>query len=125
MKRSVSVFGSTGSVGVNTVDLLTRQGGAEAYDVVALTGAANVELLARQARQLNAKFAVTASDNHLEALQELLSDHPCKVLCGEDGLRVVAQHETDWAMSAIVGAAGLAPTLELAKSSNTLALANK
>ena len=70
MKRSVSVFGSTGSVGVNTVDLLTRQGGAEAYDVVALTGATNVELLARQARQLNAKFAVTASDNHVETLRD-------------------------------------------------------
>ena len=125
MKRSVSVFGSTGSVGVNTVDLLTRQGGAEAYDVVALTGATNVELLARQARQLNAQFAVTASDNHLETLRELLSDHPCEVLNGAEGLCTVAQYETDWAMSAIVGAAGLAPTLELAKSTNTLGLANK
>ena len=124
MKR-VSVFGSTGSIGVNTLDLLWRQGGAEAYELVGLTGAQNTALLAEQAKALNAKFAVTADPTCEKDLRDRLTGTPTEVLSGSEGLLTVANMNTDWAMSAIVGAAGLAPTITLASSTQVLALANK
>ena len=69
MRRRVSIFGATGSVGQNTVSLLEAQGGAEAYEVVALTGAGNVALLAEQARRLEARVAVTADPDRLAELE--------------------------------------------------------
>lgn len=125
MRRRVSVFGATGSIGCNTIDLLNRQGGREAYDVVALTGAANVELLAQQARRLDAEFAVTADATRLADLTALLEGCRTRAMAGPEALVTAAAEDVDWAMSAIVGAAGLAPTLALARSARILALANK
>ena len=70
--RRVSVFGSTGSIGCNTIDLLRRQGGAATYDVVALSGGRNVTLLAQQARELRADIAVTAYPDCLNLLRQAL-----------------------------------------------------
>ncbi|MEM9269595.1 MAG: 1-deoxy-D-xylulose-5-phosphate reductoisomerase, partial [Pseudomonadota bacterium] len=123
--RRVSVFGSTGSIGVNTVDILAHQGGAEVYDVVALTGAGNVELLAEQAKSLRARVAVTAHVNCYQPLKEALSGSGIEAAAGEDALAQAATEPTDWAMSAIVGVAGLRPGLEALKTGATLALANK
>lgn len=125
MRRRISIFGSTGSIGANTVDLVDRQGGAEAFEVVALSGAGNIELLASQARSLHARYAVTANDALKGELEDLLAGTQTKVLAGPQGLVDAAGMETDWAMSSIVGAAGLAPTLALAQSTGMLALANK
>ena len=61
--RRITIFGATGSIGENTVDLITRAGGAEAFDVVALSGGRNVARLAEQARELRADLAVTAFDD--------------------------------------------------------------
>ena len=127
MTRKVSVFGSTGSIGVSTVDLLTRglaQDGA-AYDVVALTGGRNVQLLAQQARALRAGIAVTAHDACLPQLRELLAGTGIETASGPDAIAEAAQRPVDWAMSAIVGAAGLPPGLAVLKQGATLALANK
>lgn len=125
MRRKVSIFGSTGSVGVNTVELVVRQGGTQAYDVVALTGASNIDLLVDQCRILRPGIAVTADPTREAELKHRLADQNISVLAGPEGLITAASAETDWAMSAIVGAAGLAPTLALAKSTDVLALANK
>ncbi len=125
MKRRVSVFGSTGSIGVNTVDLLSRQGGSANYDVVALTGGYNVDLLANQARTLGADIAVTAHDSELGALQNALAGTGIECAAGAQAIADSALRPTDWTMSAIVGAAGLLPGLNALRHGGILALANK
>ena len=123
--RRVSVFGATGSVGRNTVALLEAQGGPEAYEVVALTGSGNVALLAEQARRLRARIAVTAEPSRLAELEAALAGSGTRAAAGPEALVAAAGEPVDWAMSAIVGAAGLAPGLELARHGGVLALANK
>ena len=121
--RRISVFGSTGSIGQNTLDLINRN--KDLYDVVALTGGANVEQLAEDARRFGAKIAVTAYEHLLPTLRELLDGSGVEVAAGPSALLEAANRPVDWAMSAIVGAAGLAPSLELLRQGSTLALANK
>lgn len=125
MRRKVSVFGATGSVGRNTVSLLEEQGGAEAYEVVALTGAGNVALLAEQARGLRARIAVTADRARLPELRDALAGSGVAAAAGPEALIEAAAEPTDWAMSAIVGAAGLGVGLRTAEHGGVLALANK
>ncbi|MFY0691360.1 MAG: 1-deoxy-D-xylulose-5-phosphate reductoisomerase [Paracoccaceae bacterium] len=121
--RTVSIFGSTGSIGENTVDLIARA--PERYDVVALTGGRNVTRLAEQARALNAKLAVTAHDDCYAALNDALAGSGIEVAAGAEALLEAADRRADWVMSAIVGAAGLAPGLRALRHGTTLALANK
>ncbi len=125
MRRRVSILGATGSVGCNTVALLDAQGGAEAYEVVALTGSGNLALLAEQARRLRAGVAVTADPARLPELEAALEGSGTRAAAGPEALCAAAAEPVDWAMSAIVGAAGLAPGLELARHGGVLALANK
>ena len=123
MTRKVTIFGATGSIGVNTVDLIARA--PENYDVVALTGGRNLTLLAEQAVALNADLAVTAHDTHFGELKDMLAGTSVEVAAGRAGLAEAAARKADWTMSAIVGAAGLVPGLEALKHGTTLALANK
>lgn len=121
--RRVSILGATGSIGQNTIDLIRRDRGA--YDVVALTGARNIELLARDAIDLNAQIAVTADAGQYAALKDLLKGSGVTAAAGPDALVEAAQRPSDWIMSAIVGAAGLAPGFAALEQGTTLALANK
>lgn len=123
MARRISIFGATGSIGQNTIDLIARA--PQEYDVVALTGADNIETLARDARRLNADIAVTANDHLLDDLRRALGDSGVEAAAGAAALRDAAARPADWVMSAIVGAAGLAPGIEALKQGATLALANK
>jgi len=123
MARRISIFGATGSIGQNTVDLIARA--PQDYDVVALTGGANIALLAQQARQLNAEIAVTAYDDQLEALRAALAGSGIEVAAGAKALCEAADRPADWVMSAIVGAAGLYPGFAALRHGGTLALANK
>lgn len=125
MRRRISIFGATGSIGKNTIALIEAAGGAEVYDVVALTGSGNVALLAEQARRLRARVAITADPTKREALAEALAGSGTRVEAGPEALVAAASEPVDWAMSAIVGAAGLAPSLALARHGGVLALANK
>jgi 1-deoxy-D-xylulose-5-phosphate reductoisomerase len=125
MRKRVSIFGSTGSIGCNTVDLLRHQGGAETYDVVALTGGSRVDLLARQARELDAEIAVTAYPKHLKTLRQALEGTQIKSAAGPEAIAEAAARETDWTMSAIGGCAGLKPGLISLAHGGVLALANK
>ena len=111
--KKVSIFGATGSIGQNTIDLIARA--PDAYDVVALTGASNIAQLAEDAQRLNAQLAVTAHEHLLDDLRDALSG---------TGVEAAAR-PADWVMSAIIGAAGLAPGVEALKQGATLALANK
>ncbi|WP_069299404.1 1-deoxy-D-xylulose-5-phosphate reductoisomerase [Neptunicoccus sediminis] len=121
--RRVSVFGATGSVGQNTLDLIARR--SDEFDVVALSGGANVDLLARQARALRAEHAVIAQENLLPDLRDALAGSGIKASAGRDAVLAAAAVPVDWAMSAVVGFAGLEISLAIARNTKTLALANK
>lgn len=121
--RKVSIFGATGSIGQNTIDLIRRA--PEAYDVVALTGGANIAQLAEDAIALRAEVAVTAYEDRLHDLRAALEGSGVEAAAGQAALVEAAARPADWIMSAIVGAAGLAPGLEALKHGTTLALANK
>ncbi|WP_171121385.1 MULTISPECIES: 1-deoxy-D-xylulose-5-phosphate reductoisomerase [unclassified Ruegeria] len=121
--RKVSIFGATGSIGQNTIDLIGRD--PSAYDVVALTGGAKIEQLAKDARRLNADLAVTAHEDRLGDLRDALAGSGIEAAAGQQALTEAAARPADWVMSAIVGSAGLPPGLEALKQGATLALANK
>ena len=123
MSRRVSIFGATGSIGQNTIDLIARA--LDDYDVVALTGAGNITQLAQDARNLGAQVAVTAHEHLLGDLRSALSGTGIEAAAGEQAIKEAAGRPVDWAMSAIIGAAGLAPGVEVLKQGATLALANK
>ncbi len=118
----VSVFGATGSIGESTFDLLARRDDIQA---VALTGGRNVARLAEQARSLGAEIAVTAHDDCYAALKEALAGSGVEAAAGTQALIDAADRPADWVMSAIVGAAGLAPGFRALAQGATLALANK
>ncbi|WP_299731342.1 1-deoxy-D-xylulose-5-phosphate reductoisomerase [uncultured Tateyamaria sp.] len=121
--RRVSIFGATGSIGQNTIDLIARD--PDAYDVVALTGASNIAQLAADAIRLKANVAVTAEEDRLEELRVALAGSGVDAAAGQGALIEAAQRPADWVMSAIVGAAGLQPGICALEQGATLALANK
>jgi 1-deoxy-D-xylulose-5-phosphate reductoisomerase len=124
-KRRISILGSTGSIGVNTLDVVNQLGGREAFEVVAITGNSNIALLADQAKACGAKLAVTADDRQYGALKDALSDSGIEVAAGREALIEAGARPSDWVMAAIVGTAGLAPTLAAAERGADIALANK
>ena len=119
--RRVSVFGATGSIGQNTLDLLVPG----EVEIVALTGGANIDRLAADARRFGARVAVTAHDDRLEDLRAALEGSGVEAAAGQGALLEAADRPADWVMSAIVGFAGLAPGLRALRHGGTLALANK
>jgi 1-deoxy-D-xylulose-5-phosphate reductoisomerase len=124
-KRSISILGSTGSIGTNTLDVVRHLGGRDAFDVMALTGAGNIELLAEQAVAHGARLAVTADESQYIALKDALSGSGIEVAAGQSGLLEAAEMDAQVVMAAIVGTAGLAPTLAAARRGADIALANK
>jgi 1-deoxy-D-xylulose-5-phosphate reductoisomerase len=125
LPRRISVLGSTGSIGVSTLDVLEQAGGRERFEVVALTGMGNVALLAEQAVRMGARIAVTADEANLGALKSALSGTGIEAAAGRDALIAAAGEPADWVMAGIVGLAGLAPTMAAARAGATIALANK
>ncbi len=121
--RRVSILGSTGSVGCNTVSLIAAA--PERYAVEALTAHRNVQRLAEQARQLKPKLAVVADDGGYLALKAALAGSGIEVAAGHASVVEAAARPSDWVMAAIVGAAGLAPTLAAVRRGALVALANK
>lgn len=123
--RRLSVLGSTGSIGVSTLDVIEQLGGRDHFEIMALTGNGNLDLLAEQARRTGAKLAVTADESQYVALKDLLSGSGTAVAAGTSGLDEAADMNAGWVMAAIVGTAGLAPTLKAAARGADIALANK
>lgn len=121
--RRVSILGSTGSIGCNTVKALLAA--KEQFSVEVITAGANVSLLAQQAIQVKAKRAVIADEACYAQLKELLSGSGIEVAAGEKAVEEAGAIPSDWVMSAIVGAAGLKPTLAAIRQGTTVALANK
>jgi len=121
--RTAVVLGSTGSVGVSTLDLLNRV--KAEVEFLAFTAGRNVTLLAEQARRWRPRFAVIEDESLLEELRSRLAGSGVEAAAGPAAIVEVAGGGADWVMSAIVGAAGLAPTLAAARAGSTIGLANK
>lgn len=124
MTKRVSILGVTGSIGANTVDVIEGWG-REAFETVAVTGHSNIAGLADAARRLRAEVAVTADPARLGDLRDALAGTGIEAAAGEAALVEAASRPADWVMSAIVGAAGLRPTLAAAAQGATIAQANK
>ena len=121
--RTISILGSTGSVGESTLDLL-EQAGAD-VEVIALTGGRNVARLAEQAKRWRPRQVVIEEERLLPELRERLNGSNIGAAAGAAAIREAAAIGADWVMSAIVGSAGLAPTLAAARAGSVIALANK
>lgn len=125
-KQRVTVLGSTGSVGVSTLDVIARH--PERFEVFALSAATKVDELLAQCAQFSPRFAVMASAPHAALLSEKIKQNGLKtrVLTEVDAIEKIASHEeVDAVMAAIVGAAGLGPCLAAARAGKRLLLANK
>jgi 1-deoxy-D-xylulose-5-phosphate reductoisomerase len=123
LPRKVTVLGSTGSVGVSTLDLF-EQAGTE-VEIVALVAGRNAELLAEQALRWRPQIAVVEDERALPRLRELLAGSGVATAAGVAAVTEAATRDAQWVMSAIVGFAGLAPTLAAARAGAVIALANK
>ncbi|MCE9651417.1 MAG: 1-deoxy-D-xylulose-5-phosphate reductoisomerase [Parvibaculum sp.] len=122
-RRSVSVLGSTGSIGVSTLDLIERD--RERFDLVALTAHKNVASLIEQARRLRPQFAVIGDLLLYDELKAGLEGTGIEVGAGRDAVIEAALRPAEWVMAGIVGTAGLAPTLAAVRRGAAVALANK
>ena len=121
--KTVTVLGSTGSIGKSTVDLLLAN--RDRYRVLALVGNRNAALLAEQARLLRAELAVCFDEAMHPQLRDALAGSGVRTACGADAVLAAARMGADWTMAAITGAAGLAPTLAAVEGGKQIALANK
>jgi 1-deoxy-D-xylulose-5-phosphate reductoisomerase len=121
--KRVTVLGATGSIGENTLDLIGRNPGA--YEVVALTACKNAPRLAQLAIQHRAKLAVVADPDYYTDLSVALSGTGIETAAGPKALLEAASRPADWVMAAIVGVAGLKPTLRAVGQGTATALANK
>ncbi|HBO94223.1 MAG TPA: 1-deoxy-D-xylulose-5-phosphate reductoisomerase, partial [Gammaproteobacteria bacterium] len=124
--QNITVLGSTGSIGVSTLDVLRQHRGR--YRAFALTAHTNVDDLFRQVLEFMPRYAVLLEDSRAEELRNRLrqAGSDTEVLAGMDGLVAVAEHaDVDQVMAAIVGAAGLLPTLAAVRSGKRVLLANK
>ncbi|WP_319773986.1 1-deoxy-D-xylulose-5-phosphate reductoisomerase [Breoghania sp.] len=117
------ILGSTGSIGCNTVDLISHH--RDAFEVVALVANRNVQRLAEQARALRARRAVVADASCYGALCEALAGSGIEAAAGPEAVVEAAVMSADMVVAAVVGAAGLAPTLAAVRAGRTVALANK
>ncbi len=122
MTKNISVLGSTGSIGVQTLDVARMH----AIKVSALTANTNVELLEKQAREFRPEMVGVLDENVAKKLKIALADTNIEVVGGTDGILAAAQYDkADTVVNAIVGVAGLLPTLAAIKAGKNLALANK
>ena len=122
----ITILGSTGTIGVNTLDVISRH--PDQFHVVALTAKTQVDRLLEQCKKFNPEFAVLESPDAAEHFEKKIkaTGLPVTVLSGNEGLEQVAGHDhTQYVMAAIVGAAGLRPTLAAARRGKRILLANK
>lgn len=121
--RRISILGATGSIGESTLDLIGRD--PSSYRVVSLTGGHNVTRLAELAVRHHAECAVIADAARYQGLRDALAGTGIEAGAGDEALLDAASRPADWVMAAIVGAAGLKPTLQAVRQGTATALANK
>ena len=122
MTKTVSILGSTGSIGRQTLEVVEQL----PIKVAALTAGGNVELMAQQCRKFRPELAVMATPEAAEALRDALGTQKLRILSGMEGLLAAAEHEqADTVVTAVVGMLGLRPTLAAIAKKKRIALANK
>ena len=124
MSRRISILGSTGSIGTSTLDLV-RRAEPETFEIVALTANTNAKALALQALEFRPEIIALANPDNAAELETRLRGEGIEIVTGEQGVIEAASRAADFCMAAIVGAAGLYPTLEAVKQGAHLGLANK
>lgn len=124
MKKNITILGSTGSIGTQALEVIQEH--PDLFEVYAITAGNNVELLIQQARKFQPEFVVIGNEIHYQKLKEALADMPVKVFAGEDAIAQVAEMDAvDIVLTAMVGYAGLKPTIHAIKAGKKIALANK
>ena len=124
MTRKIAILGSTGSIGTQALDVAREH--PEAIEIYALTANNNVELLIDQAREFVPEVVVIANDDKYKELKDALADLPIKVWSGKESIeQVVREEAVEMVLTAMVGYAGLAPTISAIKAGKAIALANK
>ena len=123
-KRNIAILGSTGSIGRQTVDIICEY--PDRFQAYLLTANSSVDLLVEQAKRLKPKYVIIANEAHYAALCEALKDFPTEVKAGMNAIvEAMADENIDTVVTAMVGYAGLAPTINAIKHNKTIALANK
>ena len=123
-KKSIVILGSTGSIGTQALDVIARK--PDLYEVAAITGYNNVALLVEQAKKYLPKVVVMANNDHYEEVKDALAGLPIEVMGGNDAVKqVAAMPGVDIVLTALIGYAGLEPTIEAIKAGKVIALANK
>ncbi len=123
-KKKISIFGSTGSIGKNTIEVIKNS--PENFEVIALVAGNDVKTLISQALQIKPSFVVIENKTNFSELKSALSSlKNCQILCGKEEILNVAKIKCDLFISAIVGAAGMLPTLAAIEAGSDIALANK
>lgn len=124
MPKQIAILGSTGSIGTQTLDVVREH--PDRYEVYALSANRSVELLIKQAREFRPEVVCIADESCYETLRDALQDLPIKVWCGADSIaQMVTFPSVDIVVAAMVGYAGLKPTIEAIRAGKTIALANK
>ena len=124
MKKQIAILGSTGSIGTQALQVIEEH--PDLYEVYALTANNQVELLAQQARKFQPEAVVIANEERYQELKDALADQPVKVYAGADALaQIVESAPIDIVLTAMVGYAGLRPTMNAIKAGKAIALANK
>ena len=124
MKQQICILGSTGSIGTQALDVIKEHG--DRYEVYALTANSRWELLAKQAREFHPAAVVIANDAYYEPLKEALADTDVKVYAGKRALDEIVEAEPiQMVLTAMVGFAGLSPTIHAIKAHKKICLANK
>ena len=122
--KKISILGSTGSIGVSTLDVIERN--PESFQILALSAGSNVELFAEQIRKFKPQVVALFDSKKVPLLKEQIADLDVEILFGEKGLVSVATHsEIDVVVSGVVGSAGLLPAIHALRAGKNLALANK
>ena len=124
MKQRIALLGSTGSIGIQTLDIVRENPGL--FEITTLTAHRNWERLARQAVEFDADSVVIADERQYDALRQALDGTSIKVYAGEEALRQVVQSgQVDVVVNALVGYVGLMPTIAAVEAGKKVALANK
>lgn len=124
MKKQLAILGSTGSIGTQTLDVVAEY--PDLFEVYTLTANNNVELLIEQAKRFNPDSVVIANEAHYPRLKEALKEYPIKVYAGDEAIaQIVEAAPIDIVVTAMVGYAGLRPTIRAIEAHKTIALANK
>ena len=124
MARRISILGATGSIGLSTLDLI-RRAAPGTFEITALTANSSAESLADLALEFRPQIVALANPDNVKTLEQKLSGSGIEIVTGDDGVVEAASRPADFCMAAIVGAAGLAPTLKAVEQGAHLGLANK